>query len=250
MAHATTVTRVSEHQCLVCVSNLQFAWSLSTPLLLDIPTLRIQRGEKIFLHGPSGSGKSTLLELLAGIATPRAGCIEIAGHDLTVMSRGQRDRFRAHNIGYIFQLFNLVPYLSVLENVILPSRFSSQRRQRAEQTYGSVQCGARTLLAALDLSDESLLERKATALSIGQQQRVAAARAVLGAPPLLIADEPTSALDEDARVRFLDLLFAQCRALDLTLVFVSHDQRLRVLFDRHIALADINRASSIEVGSS
>jgi putative ABC transport system ATP-binding protein len=138
-------------------------------------------------------------------------------------------------------MFNLVPYLSMAENVLLPCRFSRERRRRVLSMSGSLGKQAEQLLRDLDLTDASLLSRPVTELSIGQQQRVAAARALIGAPEIVIADEPTSALDEGSRERFLELLFEQCNRLGTTLVFVSHDHRLGALFDRCVAFAEINR---------
>lgn len=173
---------------------------------------------------------------------PGRGTIRLLGEDLAALSAARRDRFRVDHTGYIFQQFNLLPFLSVRANVELPCRFSSLRAQRAAQRYGSVDQAAAKLLEHLGLRPE-LLERRADSLSIGQQQRVAAARALIGQPELVIADEPTSALDADARQAFLELLFGECRDVGASLLFVSHDQSLATLFDRSLSLADLNRAS-------
>ena len=161
------------------------------------------------------------------------------------MSSGARDRFRVDHTGYIFQQFNLLPFLSVRENVQLPCHFSRLRAQRARQRHGSVDQATVILLAHLGLDQPDLLERRADALSIGQQQRVAAARALIGQPELVIADEPTSALDADARAAFLQLLFAECREAGSSLLFVSHDQSLAPRFDRSLSLAELNRATQL-----
>jgi putative ABC transport system ATP-binding protein len=144
------------------------------------------------------------------------------------------------HVGFIFQQFNLVPYLSTVQNVLLPCRFSKQRARRAIETHGSPHEAALHLLDAMGLG-ASLRKRKATELSVGQQQRVAAARALIGAPELLIADEPTSSLDADARAAFLDLLERQCDLFASTLLFVSHDRQLATSFDREVNLPAINR---------
>ena len=157
------------------------------------------------------------------------------------LGAGARDRFRVDHTGYIFQQFNLLPFLSVRENVELPCHFSKSRAERARQRHGSIDQAAATLLEHLGLKPE-LLERRADALSIGQQQRVAAARALIGQPELVIADEPTSALDADSREAFIRLLFAECREAGSSLLFVSHDQSLAPLFDRSLSLAELNRA--------
>ncbi|MGG2398616.1 ABC transporter ATP-binding protein [Pseudomonas sp. SH1-B] len=226
---------------LIELSELGFAWP-GQDELLDIPSFHLQRGETLFLKGPSGSGKTTLLGLLGGVQKPGRGHIHLLGEDLAQLSAARRDRFRVDHTGYIFQQFNLLPFLSVRENVELPCRFSTLRAERASQRYGSVGQAASKLLEHLGLRPE-LLERRADALSIGQQQRVAAARALIGQPELVIADEPTSALDADARQAFLELLFGECRDVGASLLFVSHDQSLAPLFDHSVSLSELNRAA-------
>jgi putative ABC transport system ATP-binding protein len=225
---------------LIDLQNLGYAWP-GQPELLDLPALRLEAGESLFLRGPSGSGKTTLLGLLGGVQLPDRGQVRLLGQDLAQLRQGARDRFRVDHTGYIFQQFNLLPFLSVRDNVRLPCRFSPLRLTRARQRHGSLDQAADTLLARLGLP-ASLLDRRADALSIGQQQRVAAARALIGQPELVIADEPTSALDSDAREAFLRLLFEECQASGAGLLFVSHDQSLASLFDRAQSLADLNRA--------
>lgn len=227
---------------LIELTELGFAWPGQAELL-DIPAFTLQQGESLFLKGPSGSGKTTLLGLLGGVQKPGRGHIHLLGADLSSMSAGARDHFRVDHTGYIFQQFNLLPFLSVRENVELPCHFSKLRTQRAQQRHGSVSQAASALLRHLGLVDPALQARRADSLSIGQQQRVAAARALIGQPELVIADEPTSALDSDAREAFLQLLFAECRAAGSSLLFVSHDQSLAPLFDRSLSLSDLNRAS-------
>lgn len=230
-------------QALIELSDLSFSWP-GQPVLLDIPAFRLEPGQSLFLKGPSGSGKTTLLGLLGGVQKADRGTIRLLGQALSELSAGARDRFRVDHTGYIFQQFNLLPFLSVRENVELPCHFSKLRASRAAQRHGSVENAARTLLAHLGLKDPALLERRADALSIGQQQRVAAARALIGQPELVIADEPTSALDADAREAFIQLLFAECREAGASLLFVSHDQSLAPLFDRHLSLSELNRAAA------
>jgi putative ABC transport system ATP-binding protein len=227
------------------LSDVRFSWPGGEPLLA-ITALRVSRGERIFMHGPSGSGKSTLLGLLGGVLEPQHGSVRVDGLQLSAVKRPLRDRFRAERIGFIFQMFNLIPYLSVLDNVTLPARFSEQRRRRATELSGSPAAEARRLLAAVGLDSTLYAARAATQLSQGQQQRVAAARALFGRPQIIIADEPTSSLDADARERFISLLSSECRASEATLIFVSHDAGLRSQFDRQIALADINSAARSE----
>ena len=222
------------------VDGVRFAWTAGGRDVLDIARFEVAAGERVFVEGPSGCGKSTLLSLLGGVVRPREGTVRILGTGLSEMPARRCDRFRADHIGFVFQMFNLVPYLSMVDNVTLPCRFSSRRRARAESRAGGPEAEARRLLARLGLEGAELLARPVTELSIGQQQRVAAARALIGAPELLIADEPTSALDEGTRERFLDLLSAQCGEAGTSLLFASHDPRLGALFDRRVSLAELN----------
>lgn len=231
----TTSTPVIELQ------DLCFAWPKQATLL-DIEAFRLEPEQSLFLKGPSGSGKTTLLGLLGGVHLPQSGSIRLLGHDLSTLSASARDRFRVDHSGFIFQQFNLLPFLSVLDNVLLPCQFSKLRKQRAIERHGSIQTAAQTLLCDLGLATQ-LHQQLAGELSIGQQQRVAAARALIGQPKLVIADEPTSALDADSREAFLQLLFAECKAAGASLLFVSHDQSLATLFDHSIDLTQLNRAA-------
>ncbi len=224
------------------IRDLAFRWHPRESVVLALHELMVERGEQVFIEGPSGSGKSTLLGLLAGVSVARQGEVRVLDRRLDTLGAAARDHFRAHHIGYIFQMFNLIPYLSMTDNVILPCRFSRRRRQRALQRSPSLEAEALRLLGHLDMDEPAFHRRPVTALSVGQQQRVAAARALMGSPELLIADEPTSALDGDRRESFLRLLFDECRASGATLVFVSHDRSLEGLFQRTIRLADINGA--------
>jgi len=224
---------------LVELADLGFAWPGQAECL-DIQHFNLARGETLFLEGPSGSGKTTLLALLGGVQRPNRGQVRLLGQDLGQLATARRDRFRVDHSGFLFQQFNLLPFLSVLENVLLPCQFSALRRERAQARHGDPQEAALTLLRALGLTDPSLPRRPARELSIGQQQRVAAARALIGQPELVIADEPTSALDADHRDAFLQLLFAECTAAGAGLLFVSHDRSLAGRFDRHLTLAQLN----------
>ena len=201
---------------------------------MSIPGFHLDAGETVLLLGASGSGKSTLLSLICGTLIPQAGKIHVCGSDLTALSGTGRDRFRAEHIGVIFQQFNLLPFGSVADNITLPLRFAPARRKRA----GNAAQAARTLCADLNLPD-AVLGAKAGSLSVGQQQRVAVARALIGQPPLIVADEPTSALDEGAQAAFLDLLFGQVNAHGTSLLMVSHDARMGARFDRILRLEDI-----------
>ncbi|RTE64519.1 ABC transporter ATP-binding protein [Amphritea opalescens] len=224
---------------LIELQQLKFYWRPDTPVL-DIDQLQIEAGEKLFLHGPSGCGKSTLLNLMAGIHQPVTGRIVVDGCDLSELSAAARDRFRADHIGLIFQQFNLLPYLSVQENVLLPCHFSALRREQACLHYGTAEAAASALLASLGLA--ALIDKPVTDLSIGQQQRVAAARALIGNPRIIIADEPTSSLDSDNRAGFIKLLIEECDQHGITLLFVSHDRALTKHFTRVVDLQQLNRA--------
>lgn len=219
----------------ISTEALSYGWSeRSTPI--KFPDIQLTSGDHLFLQGASGSGKSTLLSLLAGLAVPGSGKLRIMEHNLPEMSAGQRDRFRADHLGVIFQQFNLVPYLSAIGNVLLPCRLSARRWQLASPTPDGE---AETLLSALDVPPD-LWHQQVTAMSVGQQQRVAAARALTGSPALILADEPTSALDADNRDRFIDLLLSQAHSRQTSVVFVSHDQALARHFEHHLTLEGLS----------
>src|SRR6202045_2386431 len=215
------------------LDDVQFAWPRCTPVL-TIPRFAVAQGESVFLKGASGSGKSTLLGLIGGVLQQARGSIRVLGTSMLDLRGARKDAFRAAHIGFIFQMVNLLPFLSVLDNVTLTARFS---RVRASRAGGDLGGEARRLLAELGLSDPQLLMRPVTELSIGQQQRVPAAGALLGRPDLLIADEPTSALDADTRLGFLDMLRRECTGAGTTLLFVSHDTALASSFDRTVSMS-------------
>jgi putative ABC transport system ATP-binding protein len=226
---------------MVRMSGVSFAWPGQRKFEIAVDALNLPRGSRTLLLGPSGSGKSTLLSLLCGIIQPSSGEIAILDTDIAQLSNAARDRFRAEHIGVIFQMFNLLPYGTVIDNVLLPLSFAAERgRRAAEAGGGDAAREARRLLAALGLSDD-FLEGPAAALSVGQQQRVAAARALIGAPELIVADEPTSALDRHHQGRFMDLLFDQLANAGATLLMVSHDDGLATRFDQVIELGDVVR---------
>lgn len=226
----------------VALSKVRFAYKAGRDVIA-IDSLNIARGETVFLHGPSGSGKTTLLGLLAGVLQANSGQVKVLGQDFTSMSSGARDAFRARHLGYVFQMFNLIPYLSVRENILLPIRLEAARKARLAPQ--SVDEALNAIAGELDI--RQFLERPIVELSVGQQQRVAAARALIGHPEVVIADEPTSALDTDRREAFLQLLFASCQKANATLVFVSHDHTLMPMFSRIVELAEINTAARVGV---
>ncbi|NOH73029.1 ABC transporter ATP-binding protein [Vibrio pectenicida] len=220
------------------LDQVTFTWPGNNTPTLNLDSLSIPKGEHLFIKGPSGCGKSTLLGLLTGIHTINTGKLQVLGKDLSQMLGSERDKFRADNIGYIFQQFNLLPYLNVIENVTLPCHFSKLRRSKLEKTLTEE---AKDLLNKLHLP-EHLMHKPVVELSIGQQQRVAAARALIGKPALIIADEPTSSLDYDNRSAFIELLLGQINQAQSSLLFVSHDPTLESMFDRTLNLNQINQA--------
>lgn len=219
---------------LLQITDVEFSYGSSK--ILSIPKFEMSREQKIFLYGPSGAGKSTFLELITGILVPSRGKVSVLGKEMSTLPAHERDQFRADHLGYIFQSFNLIPYLNVRENIELPTKLSRYRRERAGKEQFD------RILKTLGI--HSLQERQVTDLSIGQQQRVAAARALYGQPELLLADEPTSALDYDHREKFIQLLFSIAREQGMSILFVSHDRTLEKLFDRSVALSEINRVAA------
>lgn len=202
--------------------------------VLNIPSWSLSGGEQAFVHGPSGGGKSTLLNLLSGLLMPSKGQVNILGQRLDQMTSRQRDRFRANHIGYVFQQFNLIPYLNSFDNTLLASQFSQRRKTPVLQDE------IKQLLKSLNIAENDW-HRPARNLSIGQQQRVAIARALINKPQLLIADEPTSSLDSINKDAFMALLMSIVAESRITLVFVSHDLSLSDYFSRVECLSDINR---------
>ncbi len=237
---AVSNTNSQDHSTTVDVSNVQFFWSKETSPTLDIRSFTVEQGEKLFLEGPSGCGKSTFLSLLGGVNKAATGTVSILGNQLENMSGAERDSFRADHIGVIFQMFNLLSYLSVIENVTLPCMFSEHRRQRAFENSEDIKTEAIRILTRLELGGLSILKRPVTELSVGQQQRVAAARSLMGRPELIICDEPTSSLDPVNRESFLNLLFEECDKSGSSLIFASHEALLAPRFDRAITFEEIN----------
>ncbi len=220
----------------IVIDGLRFRWQRGQPWALELPHFELACGERLFLAGPSGSGKTSLLSLITGIVRPAYGRLSVLGTPLDTLRGAARDRFRADHFGIVFQLFNLLPYLSVLDNVLLGCRFSPSRTAAAVARGGTAAAEAARLLGRLGLGEPGLHRRAATELSVGQQQRVAAARALIGSPPIVIADEPTSALDGERRQEFLALLLEEVTLAGSALLFVSHDRTLARDFDRAVTL--------------
>jgi putative ABC transport system ATP-binding protein len=217
------------------ITDLQFNYK-DQPTILAIPSWQVMCGEHLFLHGVSGSGKSTLLNILSGILPVSYGQITIFDTVLNSLSNQQRDRFRAMNIGNVFQRFNLVPYLTAMDNVRLAYILANKR-----ETHQVMDEKIKTYLTSLGIKPTHW-HLPSDQLSIGQQQRVAIARAMIYDPKMLIVDEPTSSLDHHSRDAFLQLLLKQTEQNNVTLIFVSHDQTLAHYFSRTEAIEDINHA--------
>jgi putative ABC transport system ATP-binding protein len=217
------------------LSNIRFSYpEQSNSLLLDIPSWSLSAGEHTLIYGSSGSGKSTLLNILNGLLSVNSGHVKVLGQHLNKMTSRQRDNFRANNIGYIFQQFNLIPYLNAVDNIQLASYFSKSISKR------SLDEEIKALLNTLNMPEKDW-NKPVRTLSIGQQQRIAIARALINKPTFLIADEPTSSLDQENRDSFMALLMSIVEENDITLLFVSHDMSLSHYFTRVESLNDINQ---------
>ena len=206
--------------------------------ILDVPKFEVDLGEQVVMIGPSGCGKSTLLHIIAGITAPDEGKVILDGVELSRFSEAGRDRIRADKLGYVFQTFNLLPGFSALENVILGMTFASKKVSSER---------ARSLLDRVGLSHR--LGNKPGALSVGEQQRVAVARALANQPKLLLADEPTANVDPQNQDQIVDLIQTTCREEKIALLMVTHSMVVANRFDRVDKLTDINRVVS-ELGAS
>lgn len=215
----------SDSRPLLQLDKVRFAHK-GQPDCITLDGWQLAAGQHHFLYGPSGSGKSTLLSLIAGLRQPQQGQIRLFGQAFSTLAGRKRDKMRARHIGMVFQQFNLVPYLSVLENLQLAAYFVANHavKQRA-----AVLCEQLLLPARV-------LQQRADQLSVGQQQRVAIARALINNPELLIADEPTSALDAEAREQFIQVLLQSLADSHSTLLLVSHDQQLADYLPHSVSL--------------
>lgn len=222
------------------LSNVKFSYPDNPDVVvLDIPSWSVSPQETVLIHGASGSGKSTLLNLLSGMLPVVEGQIDIFGQRLDQMTHHQRDRFRANHLGYVFQQFNLIPYLDAIDNVRLASYFAKDKKSLS-QLHKYIE----ELLTMMKLP-ASEWRKPTRKLSIGQQQRVAIARALINKPQLLIADEPTSALDQKSRDAFLTLLMSILESHKVTLLMVSHDLSLSHYFSRVESLDEINQVKGV-----
>ncbi len=214
--------------------GLRFSWPKSQ-FTIAPDDLTLPAGKSLFIQGESGCGKSTLISLLCGVLPIQVGSLTVLGQDMSKLSSSGRDAFRGENLGIVFQQFNLIPYLDMMTNVLLPTRMFAKRSARAIEHFGSAKEQAQTLLVSLGLGKTHWYQ-PINQLSVGQQQRVAVARALMGNPALIIADEPTSSLDENNKQEFLQLLLSITQKYGSTLVMVSHDTRLADSFDQTLSL--------------
>ncbi len=215
----------------IIITNLVYTYSNASKPILNIPTFEVQDGERVALVGKSGSGKSTLLNAIAGIVAVSQGSLNVNGVELTTLSETERDAFRAENVGYVFQTFNLLQGLTAFENVLLAMTFSkknSDAKSRAKQ-----------LLERVGLGDKQAC--KPRELSVGEQQRVAIARAIANQPKLLLADEPTANLDEQNTNSVLSLLNEVASEDNRILILVTHERDVAQSLPRSIDLKSINR---------
>jgi putative ABC transport system ATP-binding protein len=216
------------------LTGLTFRYPGHANPLLDIPTFTCGRAEQVLLAGKSGSGKSTLLNLVMGLLEPTTGSVRVAGREIHKLTGAARDHFRGRHIGVIFQSFHLLHGFSALENVLLPLAFSDIPAREHDER-------ARALLARLDIPNPGAFPEN---LSIGQQQRVAVARALACKPELVLADEPTASLDPENGAIAMDLIQEVCREHEAALVCVSHDPSLVSRFDRSLTLGELNLAGT------
>lgn len=234
-----TQAQTLNNDAVIELTNVEFVYtSKQAQTVLHIPKWSVAKQEQVFLHGASGCGKSTLLNLLSGLLPVHAGQMHVLGYDLDKMNSRQRDKFRANEIGYVSQQFNLVDYLSAIDNIRLANHFAVQKNKQ------SLDDEIKSLLSTLNISAADQAKKVAD-LSVGQQQRVAIARALINKPKLLIADEPTSSLDQANRDGFMALLKDLVAQYEMTLVFVSHDLTLAQHFNRVEAFSDINQVGGL-----
>ena len=199
--------------------------------VLNIREFRLDAGQQAVLMGRSGCGKTTLLQVIAGISRPDSGLVQIDGTDITRLSEAGRDRFRANKLGYVFQTFNLLPGFSALENVLLGMSFAGNRADTPR---------ARKLLERVGLTKR--MSHRPPALSVGEQQRVAVARALANRPKLLLADEPTANVDASNQQQIIDLMRETCQEESVSLLLVTHTPEVSEQFSRVERLEDFNQA--------
>lgn len=222
-------------QPILSLQQLEFSYKNRHKERLFVDQFQIAHTQHSFIYGPSGSGKSTLLKLICGTLLPQKGSVQVLTEDISRLSARNRDAFRGNHMGIIFQQFNLLPFASVLQNIEFALTFSKIRRNKVQNFKQEVE----HLLDSLKLDPRRYAHIKAAALSTGQQQRVAVARALIGSPELIIADEPTSALDDDATAAFMELTIKLAKEQQSTLIMVSHNQSLQQYFEHVYPLQKI-----------
>ena len=221
---------------MIAIENLSFRYS-ATSFRLRVPAFALGDKERVAIVGPSGSGKTTLLNLIAGILTPETGTVSVAGTDVAPLPDVARRRFRASTIGFVFQDFALLDYLSARQNILYPYRITPALTLDAD-----ARARAESLAAACGIGDK--LDRHPTALSQGEQQRVAICRALVTQPKLILSDEATGNLDPDSKARILDLLFDQAQEAGAAVLAVTHDHELLPSFDRVLDFAQFRQAAA------
>ncbi len=214
--------------------------------VLNIPELVITAGETVCIQGGNGSGKTALLRAMMGLTSFSKGEVVVLGEDMGKIGALALERLRADAIGFVFQHYRLVPYLSAFDNILLPCYFSSKRKEDAEKRSETVANDAFRLIRKLSLKDPSRLSKNAENYSAGQQQRFAIARALIGKPEMVLADEPASAMDCKGKKAVYRLLQDECRASGATLICTTHDESGIDGFDRYINMETINLAKERE----
>ncbi len=214
------------------ISNLKFSYASAGGFRMFIPRLDIAAGECVAIVGPSGSGKTTLLNLMAGTFVPRSGEISVTGQRLDNMSEAARRRFRIDQVGQVFQAFELLEYLSVSENILLPRLIDPDGRKNTD-----AQQRIQSLLASVGLQDKA--DKRPAELSHGERQRVAVCRAMFNRPTLLLADEPTGNLDQANKQNVVELLIRQAKEHDSMLLMVTHDHSMLEAFERVIDFSQL-----------
>lgn len=235
MSHQSSLYSSTGTELAVDIRDLVYSYSKSASPVINVNAWQVPKRGHVFVSGASGSGKSTLLNLLTGTLQPDSGSVTLFDTDFAALSARQKDAFRAKHIGVVFQQFNLIDYLTVLENLTAAAYFAKNKSL-------DIEARASQLLDKLQLP-ASVLNQRADTLSVGQQQRVAIARALINAPHLIIVDEPTSALDADARDKFMQLLVEATS--DSAVIFVSHDKSLARYFDTRVDMATLNQAGTV-----
>ncbi len=219
---------------MIHINNMSYRWDSKSSPVIDIESWSVT-SDSCFIYGASGCGKSSFLNILSGISVASNGEVSVLGENLSKLSSRKRDRFRAKNIGVIYQQFNLLPYLNGLDNILLATSLSKSN------SHGVID-RVHQLLDSLKLP-QSVLREKPMHLSVGQQQRLAIIRALVNQPKMILADEPTSSLDSANRDAFIEVLLQECSNNQCKLVFFSHDLGLKDNFSHSENFEQINRAA-------